>query len=141
MTNRVIGVFGVALALLALWSAPARAGFWLWFDSVDHPVTCPADQCVSGYQLELWPQGAVGTGSPVWSAIRDRSEVEPTGESPAYRLRVDYVPWRTVATGQPYVWTVRALGAFYRNPSSRSAPSPETLVIQPLAPATGVEVR
>lgn len=130
-----------AAGVLTWWAAPAADGYWLWFDSADHGIVCPADRCVSAYQVELWPQGAVGIGTPVVSLIRERWEVEATGSQPAYRLHVAWLPWREVATGQPYVWTLRALGAFKRHPSPLSAPTPETLVIPPLAPATAVEVQ
>lgn len=133
-----MGVIGVTLAA-TWWAQPAAdLNYWLWFDSVDHGIVCPADRCVSGYRLELWPQGAVGVGAPVYTAIRERWEVEATGSQPAYRLRVAFVPWPSVATGQPYVWTLRALGEYHRNPSPLSAPTPELLIVPPVQPATEV---
>lgn len=130
----------MALALLSVGHesrATVAWPMWLYFDSADHGIACPADQCVAGYIQEVWTAGSVGVGAPVWRITLAKWEVEATGSTPAYRVRIIWPHATYLPKDTPLVWTLTAYGMSLQSTSPRSAPTPETVILpRPVRPAT-----
>jgi hypothetical protein len=117
-----------ATALLALLPTPASAQLYnpktLEFNSPDHATTCPADACVSGYQVEYWLAATDPlTGSPVTSAALDKAKMTNVTGTTYRAALTDLVPLPAVPIGQTYVIRVIAKGATADLMSARSEPS------------------
>jgi hypothetical protein len=105
------------VALASLWLSPVAFAQTVInpsraeFDSADHAVACPADNCISGYRVEIWlPSVDPSTGAPVSQAVVPKASVVASGlTSPAYKI--DRANWGVSFTpGTTYVLRLVSVG-------------------------------
>ena len=104
------------------------------FDSVDHAVACPGDNCITGYRVEVWlPTVDPATGSPISTSTLEKTKVTTTGGTPAYRaLLSDCVPMVAPPPGVQVVVRMVAVGTYLSSARS-NASNP---FVRATAPAT-----
>ena len=130
------GVLGVMWASSAWAQTPVINPSRVEFDSVDHAVACPGDNCITGYRVEVWlPTVDPATGSPVSQNVVANGMVGTTGATPAYKIDraqwgVSFAPGvtyvvRLVAVGEGTVQSARSLpsGPFARTATAGAVPS------------------